>query len=48
MKNNGKKYVTFPIMAHETPAKDRKTQKEENIERIRKRAREMGIKLADE
>ena len=47
MKNKGKKYVTFPIMAHE-PAKDRKTQKEANIEQIRKRAREMGIKLADE
>ena len=48
MKNNGKKYATLSIMADKAPANGKQERQETNIERIRRRAREMGIKLADE
>ena len=48
MKNKGKKYATLPIVAKKTPANEKQERKESNIERIRRRAREIGIKLAED
>lgn len=48
MKNKGKKYATLPIFTEKTPANEKQERQESNIERIRRRAREMGIKLAED